>query len=65
MKTRLTQMIEILGWHGGTVHQVNREIELLLGYELNTIDILSMSDVYFWEIQLDCMSVKSSDLWNL
>jgi hypothetical protein len=58
-------MIEILGWQGGTVHQVNREIELLLGYELNTIDILGMSDIEYWDMQSDCMAVKSSDLWNL
>lgn len=48
--TRLEKLCLVLGWQGGTIHQVNAELKSLLGFQ---IDVLRLNDEYFEELYHD------------
>jgi hypothetical protein len=60
MKSRFLSMLQQFGWQGGTIHQVNREIELTLSLPLRSVDIYDMSEEEFWDIQAEVDAVMNS-----
>jgi len=57
MKSRFKQALELFGWQGGTIHQVNREFELTLGLPLRSVNIHNMSETDFWDMCADTEAV--------